>query len=285
MKEKLQNQTTDEAFADIFSSEANYDDQEKPNEDKDELPVPAKLEENSDAVIEEVETTKEKPKAEPDVDLNTEYELLERRLNDAKRWGHKKNSAYINAKKKITEFLTKLEDDSVINEEETKLALSFFDASDNAEDQIVEQQANPYSQLRQNLDKEFNIFKKYNKQEDIEEKYQAFFSFFALLSNEEQEKSMNYMINEAPELVLDNIMVTGAEIYDNLYRGSKKSGGIIPFVKSLHAKIDKLEKRNKELEADLDTTEGVIHNRSITSKVSNFATQKKPKSFAEIWQN
>jgi len=53
----------------------------------------------------------------------------------------------------------------------------------------------------------------------------------------------------------------------------------------LHAKIEKLEKRNKQLESEVDTTEGVVHNRSINSKVSNLANTKQAKNFADIWQN
>ena len=92
------------------------------------------------------------------------------------------------------------------------------------------------------------------------------------------------MTNEAPEVIIDNIMLLGGDIHDNLYKGAQKSGGIIPFVKSLHSKIEKLEKRNKELETELDTTEGVVHNRSMNSKVSSLAPSRTKQTAAEIWQ-
>ena len=108
---------------------------------------------------------------------------------------------------------------------------------------------------------------------------------FPLLPPEEQEKIVNYITNENPEVVIDHIITTGSDIYETVFKGAKKNGGIISFVKSLHSKIEKLEHKIKDLQQELDTTEGTVHNRSINSKVSNLATTKKTKNFADIWQN
>ena len=269
-------------FTDIFLK--NHDDKEQNSEDN-------ATEQEKDTVKkvsnQEVEKTKEVTKEESKPDLIAEHEQLKKQLNNARTWGHKKNVAYVNAKKKMTEFLSKLQEDSLVNEEDVSLALKAFDeAAINEEELPNNEKSNSYAQLKTNLDKEFNIFKKYNKTSELDEKYQAFFGFFPLLPQDEQEKIVNYITSESPEVVIDHIINTGSDIYDTLYKGATKNGGIMPFIKSLHSKIEKLEKRNKELENEVDTTEGPVHNRSINSKVFNPArssNSSKEKSFADIF--
>lgn len=228
----------------------------------------------------------EKTKPDEEINLKKEYEFLQKQLNETKSWGHKKNVAHVNAKKKITEFLNALQNDSLIGEEEVNTALSYFELSDDDlnEFETNKNKDNPYRNLRENLDKEFSIFKKYSRIENAEEKYQAYFSFLPALSLEEQEKAANYMMNETPEIVIDHIMTLGTEIYDNLYKGVSKHGGTVPYLKYLNNKINKLEKRNKELEEEVDLTEGTVYSRSINSKVSKIEPVKQNKSLADIWQ-
>lgn len=295
MTENLNKTTVDDAFAKIFLGEVDITEKNQsevksqPIETEEPKKVEVKNEQEQEDREEEPKTTEKAEEQQKELlkaDLKLEYESLKKQLNDAKSWGHKKNAAYVNAKKKITEFLSKLQEDSLINEDEASYALKAFDeAAINEEEPLANQKGNSYAQLKANLDKEFNIFKKYNKTSELDEKYQAFFGFFPLLPADEQEKIVNYITSESPEVVIDHIITTGSEIYETVYKGATKSGGIIPFIKSLHAKIEKLEKRNKQLESEVDTTEGIVHNRSINSKVSNLAPTQKTKSFADIWQN
>lgn len=295
MTENLNKTTVDDAFAKIFLGEVRGEDKKqqevKAQEIQAEEPkkVEVKNEQEQENVQEEAKTTEngeEQQKELLKADLKVEYESLKKQLNDAKSWGHKKNAAYVNAKKKITEFLSKLQEDSLINEDEASVALKAFDEAAISDENLQEgKKDNSYAELKANLDKEFNIFKKYNKTSELDEKYQAFFGFFPLLPQDEQEKIVNYMFSESPEVVIDHIITTGSDIYETVYKGATKNGGLLPFIKSLHAKIEKLEKRNKQLESEVDTTEGIVHNRSINSKVSNLASTKQTKSFADIWQN
>lgn len=295
MTDNLNKTNVDDAFAKIFLGEvASKEDKQsevKAQEVQAEESKKAEVrdEQKQEEREEEPKTSEKQEEQQKELlkaDLKIEYESLKKQLNDAKSWGHKKNAAYVNAKKKITEFLSKLQEDSLINEDEAGLALKAFDeAAINEEELPNNEKGNSYAQLKANLDKEFNIFKKYNKTSELDEKYQAFFGFFPLLPQDEQEKIVNYITSESPEVVIDHIITTGSEIYETVYKGATKSGGIIPFIKSLHAKIEKLEKRNKELESEVDTTEGIVHNRSINSKVSNLAHAPKTKNFADIWQN
>lgn len=296
MSENLNKTTVDDAFAKIFLGEVRGEDKKQQEVKAQEIQAeePKKVEvkneqEQEDREEEPENSNKQEEKQQKELlkaDLKVEYESLKKQLNDAKSWGHKKNAAYVNAKKKITEFLSKLQEDSLINEDEASVALKAFDeAAISDEDLQGGKKDNSYAELKANLDKEFNIFKKYNKTSELDEKYQAFFGFFPLLPQDEQEKIVNYMFSESPEVVIDHIVTTGSDIYETVYKGATKSGGLLPFIKSLHAKIEKLEKRNKQLESEVDTTEGIVHNRSINSKVSNLASTKQTKSFADIWQN
>lgn len=296
MTENLNKTTVDDAFAKIFLGEEKVEDKKQQEVKVQEIQAeePKKVEvkneqEQEDREEEPENSNKQEEKQQKELlkaDLKVEYESLKKQLNDAKSWGHKKNAAYVNAKKKITEFLSKLQEDSLINEDEASVALKAFDeAAISDEDLQGGKKDNSYAELKANLDKEFNIFKKYNKTSELDEKYQAFFGFFPLLPQDEQEKIVNYMFSESPEVVIDHIITTGSDIYETVYKGATKNGGLLPFIKSLHAKIEKLEKRNKQLESEVDTTEGIVHNRSINSKVSNLASTKQTKSFADIWQN
>lgn len=297
MSENLNKNTVDDAFAKIFLGEAKGEDTKqqeiKAQEIQAEEPIKVEVQNEQEQENREEEpenSNKQKEEQQKELlkaDLKVEYESLKKQLSDAKSWGHKKNAAFINAKKKVTEFLSKLKEDALINEDEAVIALKAFDDTGIIQEESREEasKGNSYADLKANLDKEFNIFKKYNKDSELDEKYQAFFGFFPLLPQDEQEKIVNYIQEESPEVVIDHIITTGSEIYETVYKGATKSGGIIPFIKSLHAKIEKLEKRNKELESEVDTTEGIVHNRSINSKVSNLASTKQAKSFADIWQN
>jgi hypothetical protein len=299
MTENLNKTTVDDAFAKIFLGEVNVDNNKetiekeevkneneqkiKTREEREEREIREERKENPEKQEQEEERQKGLLKA----DLKVEYESLKKQLNDSKSWGHKKNAAYIHAKKKITEFLSKLKEDALIGDDEISVALKAFDdtAINLEESKEEDNKGNSYADLKANLDKEFAIYKKYNKDSELDEKYQAFFGFIPLMPTEEQEKIVDYITSETPEVAIDHIITTGSDIYETLFKGSKKNGGIVPFVKSLHSKIEKLEQKIKDLQQELDTTEGTVHNRSINSKVSNLASTKPAKSFADIWQN
>lgn len=283
MSEEIKTNLSD-SFAEIFSNAVTVE--EVKEKAKPETKVEAK-EPKKEVLPEKEKKEPEVPPVDSPVDLKAEYESLQKRLDESRSWGHKKNASYVNAKKKIGEFLSKLQEDEIISAEEVNQGLGFFDLADDAqiEDKTTEVKENPYTTLKQNLDQEFSVFKKYAKLPNADEKYQAFFSFLPLFPSSEQEKMINYMTSETTEVVIDNIMLLGAEIYDNLYVGAEKNGGVIPFVKSLHAQIKKLEEKNLELRSELDTTEGKVYNRSINSKVSKIEPVKQKEDFVNIWQN
>lgn len=209
-----------------------------------------------------------------------EYESLKKQLSESKSWGHKKNIELINAKKKMTDFLARLEENGNIYEDDVKEALGFFSAVDDKRSEVPEE-VHPYVTLKQNLDKEFSVYKKYSKVSDAEEKYNAYFSFLPLHSREEQEKILTYLSEESTEKALEHIMDTGTELYEDLYKELDEKGGILPYVKSLKSKITKLDKKNKELTEQLDETKGTVYSRSINSKVYN--PQPKITTIEQAW--
>ena len=123
MTENLNKTTVDDAFAKIFLGEVNVDNNKetiekeevkneneqkiKTREEREEREIREERKENPEKQEQEEERQKGLLKA----DLKVEYESLKKQLNDSKSWGHKKNAAYVHAKKKITEFLSKLKED------------------------------------------------------------------------------------------------------------------------------------------------------------------------------
>jgi hypothetical protein len=232
--------------------------------------------ENSEKEQQDDNLKEEKEKPSLDFEnLQKLNETLQKQLKDSKSWAHKKNKAYINAKKNFTDYLQKLQDDYLIEEEDRQNALKFFDEP--SDDEItIEKPVNPFLDSKEKLDKEFATYKKYNKNsEDLEKNYQSFFALLPLFNKKEQEEIMNYMQNEEPEIVIDSVILTGSEIYNNLLKGAEEKGGIIPFVKSLNEKIENLTKSNKELEEELNHRSDRVSSKALRS--TNVTTAKNEK--------
>lgn len=247
-------------------------------------PVVKKSAKNKQELAEESSEPEDLPKEEVRDDVKQELSIVKKALEDSKAWGHRKNSTLVNAKKKMEQFLGKLQENDVILEDEVKEALSFFNLADEEAGASQTQEAggmHPFASLKQTLDKEFILFKKYSKTAEADEKYNAFFSFLTLNPPEEQEKILTYLQEESPEIVIDHIMSTGSELYEDLYKGLTEKGGILPYVKSLKAQVEKLGRKNKELMTELDNTTEKVYARSINSKASGPSSVKKNSTSAE----
>lgn len=201
------------------------------------------------------------------------YKDLEKQVNDAKKWGQQKNRQLVNSKRKVSELSSKLVEEGVLTEEDIKTLLSSFDSVDDDDDQEEEIKENPFINIRQKIDNEFKTFKRYNKGSDLNEKYQAFYAFFPMMSEKDQEESFNYLNDSEPDVALDYIMTHGAELYENLFKGANEKGGILKYVKSLQNKLDKLEKKSKELESELDTTTKKVYNSNKDSEATSLANR------------
>lgn len=275
----------EDVFANLFSNSKIAKDVENIKEDEADdqtevLSKPAK-----ESKVDEAELPKEKIVEESKADLKSEFDLLKKRLEDSKEWGHKKNLAYVNAKKKMTDFLNKLQDEGLIFEEQATEALGFFNAKDDAfiENDKKENTDSPFIELKGKLDKEFSIFKKYAKIDNAEEKYNAFFYFWPMLSEQEQNETLTYLKEEEPSIVIDKIMNTGSKLHDTVISGINKNGGLVPFIESLQEQNVKLQEKINKLQSELDGTTEKVYNRSITSNASNMQKPKKGFEFADLF--
>jgi hypothetical protein len=225
---------------------------------------------DSQAKAEKKENIK-KVNNEPDV------KELEARINEAKKWGQVKNRALLNTKKKVTAFLSKLQEDGVLPEDEAKNVIESFDIIDDTEDAENGENktsVNPFVAVKEKLDNEFKMFKRYNRDSNLEKKYQAFYSFFPMMTGKEQEESFNYLNESEPDVALDYIMTNGSEIYNSVMKGAEEKGGVLKYINSLHKKLEKLEKKSSELEQELDTTTKSLYNSGTDStKAKSFGTK------------
>jgi len=274
-----------EKLADIFTNNSDIEnkthevvtDQEQDIENVEDQKSAKQINEEKEVELE----TKSKSK---DVDGNLEEEVkkLKKRLDESQTWGHKKNLAYVNAKKKVTEFLKKLNEDEVLTPDELNNVLSYFDNVDTEEETTNSNQKSKFNNVKEKLDNEFLVFKKYAKVENAEDKYNAFFYFWPLLGEKEQEKLSVYFEEEPADVAIDQIMFMGDQLYNNLYKGIEKHGGIIDYVKSLNEKNEKLQTKINELEKNLDNTTDFVYSRSVNSKVQK-VSNKDAESASEIW--
>ena len=221
--------------------------------------------------------------AEEKSNYEEEIKKLKKRLDESQNWGHKKNAAYVHAKKKVGEFLKKLNEDEILTPDELNNVLSYFDNVDSEEGATSSNEKSKFNNVKEKLDNEFSVFKKYAKVENAEDKYNAFFYFWPMLGSKEQEKLSVYFEEEPADVAIDQIMSMGEQLYNNLYKGIEKHGGIIDYVKSLNEKNEKLQTKINELEKNLDNTTDIVYNRSINSKAQE-ATKKDNKSLSEIWR-
>ena len=272
-------------LANIFTNNnADTGDTEVSNDDKN-------ISEETTKELVDLEESKEKltnsktgdKDAEEKPNYEEEIKKLKKRLDESQNWGHKKNAAYVHAKKKVGEFLKKLNEDEILTPDELNNVLSYFDNVDSEEGATSSNEKSKFNNVKEKLDNEFSVFKKYAKVENAEDKYNAFFYFWPMLGSKEQEKLSVYFEEESADIAIDQIMSMGEQLYNNLYKGIEKHGGIIDYVKSLNEKNEKLQTKINELEKNLDNTTDIVYNRSINSKAQE-ATKKDNKSLSEIWR-
>jgi hypothetical protein len=284
----METTTNFEKLANIFTNNINIDDTKASTESNQNLDTEeAKDSNNTKQVKEEKEVVSDKPEETKKLSGESEDEIkkLQKRLDESQAWGHKKNAAYVHAKKKVGEFLNKLSQDELLTKGELDGVLSYFDNVDNEETDTNSNEKAKINNVKEKLDNEFSIFKKYAKVENADDKYNAFFYFWPMLGSKEQEKLSIYFEEEEASVAIDQIMSMGGELYDNLYKGIEKHGGIIDYVKSLNQKNEKLQTKINELEKSLDNTTDFVHSRSINSKVQEKQNSTNNRTLADIWRN
>jgi regulator of replication initiation timing len=275
-------------LANIFTNNINIEDVTTQDESIQEDDIETAKSGNDikqDEKDKKIESDKSEETKKVSGELEDEIKKLKKRLDESQTWGHKKNLAYVHAKKKVGEFLKKLNEDEVLTPDELNNVLSYFDNVDIEEEVTSSNEKSKFNNVKEKLDNEFSVFKKYAKVENAEDKYNAFFYFWPMLGSKEQEKLSVYFEEEPADIAIDQIMSMGEQLYNNLYKGIEKHGGIIDYVKSLNEKNDKLQTKIKELEKNLDNTTDTVYSRSINSKVQEERNTSSKQSLADIWRN
>ena len=224
--------------------------------------------------IEELEHTQEekqeKREAKPESDVE-DIEKIKKRLSDSQSWARKIKQEYSYSKKTISNILKNFVEDGKIFEEDMQEALKAFDAQIEPEQEAAASQTqaeHPFVALKNNLDKEFAAFKKYAKVKDADEKYNSFFSFLAWDTPKEQEKFMALMEEGDTADIIEHVMSEGAELYEHLYKGIHKDGGLRHYAGNLNSRVKELEAENKRLKEELDTNTGIVYSKSINSRAA-----------------
>ena len=267
--------------SDVETEEAKPKVEAKEDETEEDVELKKRPEKESAKEAKEEDDEEDKPSKK--VIDDAEMESLKKSLTDTRKWGHKKNLAYISARKKMTEYLTKLQENGTLLEDEVKEALGAFsiDLENDADAPAEVSTRSPYISAKERMDKEFSIFKRYSKEPNLTEKYNSFYHFWPMLSEEEQETIMTYIQEEEPEIALDKIMSMGSDLYESIYKGAQEKGGIVQYVNSLHNKLAKLQKKYDEMHEQLDSTTAKVYNSPIKSKVQAFSGDTKNQNPAD----
>lgn len=279
-------------FESIFSGDAVKDngpeitdvDIDEPEEEE----TPLKKMKLKKAEARPVEEDAKEPEEKEDAKVSSNHEVtsLKKALDDSKSWGHKKNLALISAKKKMTDFLSKLVEEGNILEEDVQKGLSYFDLKDDEITDIpAERKADPVIEITEKLNKEFSIYKRYAKIPDADGKYGIFFHMWPLLSDEEQKDYMNYLQDGAPDEAIDMVMSQGAKDFALHHTGIEKyKGSTKRYVDNLATQNLKLKEEIKQLQSEIDNTTEKVYSRSINSKVSGSEPAKQKFDFATAWE-
>jgi len=213
-----------------------------------------------------------------------EYAKLEEQLKDSKKWGQQKNKAYLQSKRKITELVNKLKEEGSLTEDDAIAMAASFQESD-ATSEVDSLPTNPYADVKGKLDKEFSVYKRYNKHEKhLEEHYNAFYDFFPMMSSKEQEEAFTYLQEAESNDALDYVMTHGTELYNALYKGASEKGGIVKYVKYLEQEINNLEQKNKKLASEVDSTTKKVY-RGSTGNYSVSREAPLPNTVQELYFN
>lgn len=256
------------------------------NDEKDASIEESKIDLQDETKDESNDTKEIKPKS-PEINI----EKLQKSLKDTKDWGTKKNIENVNLKRNITQILDELEaDDLLFAEKKEELLKRLFNNSNVQEiSNPIETKEDPIENLKKRIQEEFSIQKKYVKQENADDKYNAFFQFFNLRPIKEQEEILNYMLEEEQtNEILDFILHEGDKYYETLSSGMKKHGGIVEFVNALQNKNKKLEEENQKYKNELDDTIKEVYYTNTKPKMNrggiNESVNNRIDALGKFWE-
>jgi hypothetical protein len=209
-----------------------------------------------------------------DKTVDKDLSELKNTLHETKKWGQKRNQIALSNKRKIEHLVSTLQKDSILSEEDTKNFLSTLDSVDDNDDYAEDNtQVKNTATIRDKLDKEFEVFQRYNKSKDNKNNYQSFYELFPLLSNKQQQEAMVYLEDESPDEALNYVMTHGSDLYQVFGDVANKKGGVIQYVKTLKEEVEKLKKSNLELSSEVDSNTKKVYNKpdSLTKEKDSYS--------------
>lgn len=231
-------------------------------------------------------TRQEKESSEPDVN----FDKLKKMYDDTRKWGHDKNQQLLAFKKNATQIFNELlEKDVIYPEEKEELLnklLTKIDVEEEAPAPVKEE--SPIDTVVKQLNDEFAMYKKYTREKDADNKYNAFFALYNVRHPDTREKIKEYMLEEKDvNKLLDFVMYEGEKLHNTLAAGIEKHGDIVEYVQALQKKINKIEEDNKKLKSELDTTVDHVYNKPTKPKMFHSSNQSSPKveAFDKFWND
>ncbi len=247
---------------------------------KDKLPAKSinDNDEDTDTLKQKKETTNpQTTKSEnlkdspPDIDkYKADIAKLQKEISDNKRWGQEKNQSYILAKKRIDKLADDWIEHGLLDDESSKALRSIFSISD-ADDvsEVKPDEDNVYNLITEKLKKELPLYKKYVKDNSVDDNINAFFGGFGLLPEKEQKDLLEYLKDADGADAIERAIVIGSDFNETIGSGVKKHGDILAYVKSLNAENKKLQEKVHEYKKELDNKYGSVETRSITTRAGD----------------
>ena len=215
------------------------------------------------------ETSKVEDNTQENSDLQNQIDNLLKQQKDTQSWGRKQRAAYVVTKKKIEELSQKLFDEGTLFPEQLEEIKAILNSSFETEDlKEVENSDNPYSEVINNLTITLEEYKKWNTDKDADVKFQAFFKHLELVTPTKLDDIRKYLSTEEPKIALKYILEEGEKYYGKFYKHVIAKGDAFSYVEELSNTNEKLEKKIKELQEELDQTEGKVYSKSIKSRGS-----------------
>ena len=200
--------------------------------------------------------------------LKKQYDTLNKQHQDTKIWGNKQRAAYVTAKKKIDEKIQKMFDEGTLFEEDVNEIKDAFNHSFETEDlKDIEAKEDPYKPVVDKLVSTLEEYKNWNAEDtNADTKFQAFFKHLELVTPKKLEDIRKYLSTEEPKKALKYILDEGDKYYNKFYKQVLEKGDAFSYIEELTNKNEKLEKKIKKLEEELDQTEGKVYGKPITSR-------------------
>jgi len=257
---------------------SKLENKEEITETKLEKPVVKTSDEKSDPEKLELEESKNDSVIE---NLKKELSSKEKALSDTKKTYQTVNQKHVLAQKKFKNALEQIKEtllnyeNTVLEEEEFNNAINvlksvyeFTDEELETKEAEKKEETPKEKVLLDKLTQEFNIFKKYNKSDEHDKNFDAFFKSYHLLDANEKQSVKEYLEEADSNDAIDKILLMGKDYRELFESGLNQHKNIFAYVNDLHAQISKLNEEINKSKKSVDTKSEEEDNKQIKSRAS-----------------